>query len=82
MKKTILLMPLIFLGTSLLTGCSLKERVRLTYGSYIQDDLIALDDFFDLQKKMSGTERGENFFISYLFRRQFFVHAGIILKPS
>lgn len=64
MKKTLLLMPLIFLGTSLLTGCSLKERVRLTYGSYIQDDLIELDDFFDLQKKMSGTERGENFLLA------------------
>jgi len=64
MKKSLWFLPLIFLLGGSLTSCTLKDQVRLTYGSYIQSDLTTLDAFSELQAKMSGTEKGENFILA------------------
>ncbi|MFA7032477.1 MAG: hypothetical protein WC201_02835 [Bacilli bacterium] len=64
MKKTLWLLPLLCLLTGSLSSCSLKDKVRLTYGSYIQSDLTALDSFSELQEKMIGSEKGENFLLA------------------
>ncbi|HNX16621.1 MAG TPA: hypothetical protein PKO28_04625 [Bacilli bacterium] len=64
MKKSLLFIPILLLGSGLLTGCSLKDRVQLTYGSYIQEDLVSLENFSDLQAKMSGVSKGENFLLA------------------
>ena len=66
MKKILFALPLVFIGASLLTGCSLKEKVRITYGTYIDEGPRALTSFSKLEEKMSenGYHKGENFLLA------------------
>lgn len=64
MKKSLLCLPLLLLFPGMMSSCSLISKTRITYGSYIDTDLRSLTAFSELQTKMEGTEKGENFILA------------------
>lgn len=61
MKKQLLILSALAINLNILTGCDLKDYVRLTYGSVSENDLIELATFNDLNNRVI---KGDNFLLA------------------